>query len=84
MNLDISRLDTVEELISIDKSTTASFMKYDIIEDTKFKSWIVMEKDNDKNILKLMKFPILKEKNSFVKIDLNNEDMQNLIHKVYR
>lgn len=79
-----TKLDTVEELIDIDKSLIDNFMLYDIIEDTKLKSWILFKKDNDKNTLELMKYPILKEKNSYVKINLNDTDMQNLIHKVYR
>lgn len=81
------RLDQTE-IISIDKSKSNEYKKYDVVEDIKEKSWIVMRISIENNSISLFKYPIQKKtskrKNQEITLNLNNEKTVELISIVYR
>ena len=81
--MEYTRLEQVTEVF-FDKSKSDNFKKFDIIEDTKQKSWIVFKIEEDENTLVVLKYPILKDNSENTKVLLDLNKSNSLIKRVFR
>jgi len=79
------RVDLTDQ-VEFDFSVADNFEVFDLIEDTKQKSWLVVNVNAFKNKIKIVKFPVLKnqEQNTFHDLDLDNASVVSSITKIFR